>query len=289
MSSKLNFMGANLVALSKKARKFTLLFLIILSLLSMFLFGCQKKPNKLILATTTSTMDTGLLDVLLPIFEEKYGIEVKPIAVGTGEAIALGKKGEADVLLVHSPEAENEFVKAGYGVNRKAVMHNDFVMIGPIADPARISGLSANEAFEKIAQVQSNFITRGDDSGTHKKELKLWQVAGIEPKGDWYIESGQGMAETIRIASEKQAYILTDRGTYLALKDSIDLIILVEKDKSLFNPYGVIAVNPAKFSNINYQEAMRFIEFITSKEAQTIIQNFGKEKYGEPLFFPDAP
>lgn len=289
MSLKLNFMGANLVALSKKARKFTLLFLIILSLLSMFLFGCQKKPNKLILATTTSTMDTGLLDVLLPIFEEKYGIEVKPIAVGTGEAIALGKKGEADVLLVHSPEAENEFVKAGYGVNRKAVMHNDFVMIGPIADPARISGLSATKAFEKIAQIQSNFITRGDDSGTHKKELKLWQVAGIEPKGDWYIESGQGMAETIRIASEKQAYTLTDRGTYLALKDSIDLIILVEKDKSLFNPYGVIAVNPAKFSNINYQEAMRFIEFITSKEAQTIIQNFGKEKYGEPLFFPDAP
>lgn len=285
MSLKLNFTGVSLVVLSKKLKFFVCVLLVLVSFL---LVSCQKKPNELILATTTSTMDTGLLDVLLPVFEKKYGVHVKPIAVGTGEAISLGKRGEVDVLLVHSPEAEEEFVAEGYGLNRKAVMHNDFVIIGPRTDPAKIKGLKPIEAFKKIAEAQTNFVTRGDESGTHRKELKLWQKTDIEPDGDWYIESGQGMAETIRIANEKLSYTLADRGTYLSLRESIELIILVEKDEDLFNPYGVIAVNPGKFSKVNYEDARKFIEFLTSKEAQMIIEDFGKEKFGEPLFFPDA-
>lgn len=285
MSLKLNFTGVSLVVLSKKLKFFVCVLLVLVSFL---LVSCQKKPNELILATTTSTMDTGLLDVLLPVFEKKYDVHVKPIAVGTGEAISLGKRGEVDVLLVHSPEAEEEFVAEGYGLNRKAVMHNDFVIIGPRTDPAKIKGLKPIEAFKKIAEAQTNFVTRGDESGTHRKELKLWQKTDIEPDGDWYIESGQGMAETIRIANEKLSYTLADRGTYLSLRESIELIILVEKDEDLFNPYGVIAVNPGKFPKVNYEDARKFIEFLTSKEAQMIIEDFGKEKFGEPLFFPDA-
>ncbi|MDP3014723.1 MAG: substrate-binding domain-containing protein [Candidatus Subteraquimicrobiales bacterium] len=285
MSLKLNFTGVSLVVLSKKLTFFVCVLLVFVSFL---LVSCQKKPNELILATTTSTMDTGLLDVLLPVFEKKYDVHVKPIAVGTGEAISLGKRGEVDVLLVHSPEAEEEFVAEGYGLNRKAVMHNDFVIIGPRADPSKIKGLKPIEAFKKIAEAQTNFVTRGDESGTHRKELKLWQKTDIEPDGNWYIESGQGMAETIRIANEKLSYTLADRGTYLSLRKSIELIILVEKDEDLFNPYGVIAVNPGKFPKVNYEDARKFIEFLTSKEAQMIIEDFGKEKFGEPLFFPDA-
>jgi tungstate transport system substrate-binding protein len=234
-------------------------------------------------------MDSGLLDVLLPEFTQRTGIQVKPVAVGTGEAIAMGERGEADALLVHAREAEDKFMAEGFGTVRKDVMHNDFVLIGLVADPAGIRGLdSAREAFQRIAESKSLFISRGDDSGTHKKELKIWKEAGITPQGEWYLESGQGMGETIRIADEKGAYTLSDRGTYLSLKDTIRLEILVEGDQALFNPYGVIAVNPEKFPHVNFQGAMEFIEFITSVEGQNIIKNFGVDKYGEPLFYPDA-
>ncbi|GFP25967.1 tungstate transport system substrate-binding protein, partial [Candidatus Hakubella thermalkaliphila] len=195
----------------------------------------------------------------------------------------------ADVLLVHAREAEDKFMAEGFGAVRKDVMHNDFVLIGLVSDPAGIRGLeSARDAFQSIAGLKSLFISRGDDSGTYKKELQIWKEAGITPQGEWYIESGQGMGETIRIADEKGAYILSDRGTYLSLKDTIRLEVLVEGDEILFNPYGVIAVNPEKFPHVNFQGAMEFIEFITSVEGQNIIKNFGVDKYGEPLFYPDA-
>ncbi|GFP27773.1 tungstate transport system substrate-binding protein [Candidatus Hakubella thermalkaliphila] len=253
------------------------------------LVGCATKTSTIILATTTSTMDSGLLDVLLAEFTKRTGIQVKPIAVGTGEAMAMGERGEADVLLVHAREAEDKFMAEGFGAVRKDVMHNDFVLIGLVSDPAGIRGLeSARDAFQSIAGLKSLFISRGDDSGTYKKELQIWKEAGITPQGEWYIESGQGMGETIRIADEKGAYILSDRGTYLSLKDTIRLEVLVEGDEILFNPYGVIAVNPEKFPHVNFQGAMEFIEFITSVEGQNIIKNFGVDKYGEPLFYPDA-
>ncbi|MBT9171408.1 MAG: Tungstate-binding protein TupA [Actinobacteria bacterium] len=253
------------------------------------LVGCATRTSTIILATTTSTMDSGLLDVLLPEFTKRTGIQVKPVAVGTGEAMAMGERGEADVLLVHAREAEDKFMAEGFGAVRKDVMHNDFVIVGPVSDPARIRGMdSAREAFQSIAGLKSLFISRGDDSGTYKKELQIWKEAGITPQGEWYIESGQGMGETIRIADEKGAYILSDRGTYLSLKDTIRLEVLVEGDEILFNPYGVIAVNPEKFPHVNFQGAMEFIEFITSVEGQNIIKNFGVDKYGEPLFYPDA-
>jgi tungstate transport system substrate-binding protein len=249
----------------------------------------QAKNEALILATTTSTKDTGLLDVLVPAFEKKTGITVKTIAVGTGEALKMGERGDADVLLVHARQSEDEFMAKGFGKVRKDVMHNDFVLIGPKNDPAGVKeSTSAAEAFKKIAAKKAKFVSRGDDSGTNKKELQIWKKSGIKPQGDWYIKTGQGMAATIRIANEKQAYTLSDRGTYLVQKDNIDLGIVLEKSKDLLNPYGVIAVNPDKFSKVNVDGAMQFIDFITSAEGQKIIAGFGKEKYGQPLFIPDA-
>jgi len=248
----------------------------------------NKPPTNLILATTTSTQDSGLLDEILPMFEKKYNIRVKTIAVGTGEAIALGKRGETDVILVHSREAEDKFVREGYGKNRKNVMCNDFVVVGPFSDPAEIKGEDPVSAFKKIAEVKATFVSRDDDSGTHKKEKKIWEKAGITPSGNWYIETGQGMGETLRVANEKDAHTLADRGTYLAQKDNIDLRILIEKDKILFNPYGVIAVNPKKHPKVNYDDAMKFINWITSYEVQKIIKDFGKDKYGQPLFVPNS-
>ncbi|MBC7263925.1 MAG: substrate-binding domain-containing protein [Chloroflexi bacterium] len=259
-----------------------------LALILSLLLGCQTKKQTLILATTTSTHDTGLLDEILPIFEKKYNATVKTIAVGTGEAIAMGQRGEADVLLVHSPKAEEQFVADGYGVNREDVMYNDFVLVGPAADPAGVRGMDASSALKQIASTKALFVSRGDDSGTHKKEKELWQKAGVQPPSDSYISTGQGMAETLRIADEKGAYTLADRGTYLSLKQSISLTILVEGDKVLFNPYGVIAVNPAKFPKVNYDLAVKFINWITSLETQQIIGNFGKEKYGQALFTPNS-
>ena len=243
-----------------------------------------------ILATTTSTQDTGLLDVLIPAFEKKTGYFVKTIAVGSGQAMAMGQKGEADVLLVHSPEAEKKFVADGYGINRRLVMHNDYVIVGPPSDPARIKGAkSSAEAMKKIAGAKAIFLSRGDNSGTHAKEQGLWKAAGIKYDGEkWYQQTGLGMGQTLNVASEKQGYTLADRGTYLALKKRLSLDILTQGDASLLNIYHVIELNPVKFPKVNTPGGKAFADFIVSPEAQNIIKTYGVEKYGSPLFFPDA-
>jgi tungstate transport system substrate-binding protein len=248
------------------------------------------EQKNLILATTTSTQDTGLLDVLNPIFEKKTGYFVKTIAVGSGQAMAMGAKGEADVLLVHSPAAEKKFMAEGNGVNRKLVMHNDFIIVGPPSDPAGIKGMkSAAEAFKQIAAKGAVFMSRGDNSGTNAKEKDLWKAAGINPEGqNWYQQTGLGMGQTLSVAAEKKTYTLADRGTYLSLKKNLGMDILVEGDKVLLNIYHVIEVNPAKWSKVNAQGAKAFADFMVSKEVQDIIGKFGVEKYGSPLFFPDA-
>lgn len=256
------------------------------------LIGCTASPGRgeVILATTTSTRDSGLLDALLPLFEERTGYRVKPVAVGSGQAMAMGERGEADVLLVHAPDAEEKFMAAGHGVNRRRVMHNDFVLVGPPSDPAGVQGLSsAMDALRQIAESGSLFISRGDNSGTHQLEMKLWQEADLEPAGQrWYQETGQGMGETLRVATEKGAYTLTDRATYLANRKTLALSILVEKDEALLNVYHVIQVNPQKSPKINAEGGRAFVEFMVSPEAQRIIGEFGLEKFGQPLFTPDA-
>jgi tungstate transport system substrate-binding protein len=239
------------------------------------------------MATTTSTDNSGLLEELLPKFKAKTGIAVHVIAVGTGKAIKHGENGDVDLILVHARAAEDKFVKDGFGINRRDVMHNDFIIIGPAEDPASIKGMSdVAEALKKIADTGSMFVSRGDDSGTHKKEKSLWKAAGIEPSGEWYMSAGQGMGAVLTIADEKRAYTITDRGTFIAYKSKINLPVLVEGDKHLFNPYGVIAVNPKKHPHVKYGEAMKFIEWLTSEEAQKLIGNFKKD--GEVLFHPDA-
>ena len=241
--------------------------------------------GQMILATTTSTQDSGLLDELVPRFEDESGCSVKTIAVGSGEALELGEKGNADVLLVHSPEAEQEYMQGGHGVNRRAVMHNDFIVVGPGDDPAGIKGTdSAAEAFTRIAKAEAPFASRADESGTNTKELSLWEAAGIEPKGSWYIETGQGMGETLTIADQKQAYTLSDRGTFLAT-DNLDLDLLVEGGKDLLNPYHVIVV---KAEGVNRACAQEFSDWIISPKTQLEIGGFGMAKYGEPLFVADA-
>jgi tungstate transport system substrate-binding protein len=245
--------------------------------------------RELILATTTSTQDSGLLDVLVPIFEEQSGFIVQTVAVGTGQALEMGEQGNADVLLVHAPAAEKEIMDAGFGSERYLVMHNDFVLVGPEGDPAGIAGsISSGEAFNKIAETQSSFISRGDDSGTHKKELEIWNSAGVEPEGVWYQESGQGMGTTLTIASEKVAYTLTDRATYLSNQDALDLEILVEGDPGLLNVYHVIIVNPEKWPEVNNQGAEAFANFLISSETQDLIASFGVDEFGQSLFIPDA-
>lgn len=248
----------------------------------------QPQVKEIILATTTSTMDSGLLDVLLPEFEKQTGYNVKPIAVGTGQALAMGQKGEADVLLVHAPKSEKPLVDAGIGINYQLVMHNDFVIAGPPEDPAGIKGKSSIESFKAIAATKVMFISRGDDSGTYKKELSIWMEAGVTPSGNWYQESGQGMGATLLMASEKKGYTLTDRATYLAQKKNVKLDILSEGDKSLLNIYHVMQVNPEKFEKVNADGGKAFVEFMISPQTQKIIGEFGKDKYGQPLFFPDA-
>ncbi len=247
--------------------------------------GNAADNGRMILATTTSTQDSGLLDELLPRFEKDSGCSVKTIAVGSGEALELGERGDADVLLVHSPEAEEEYMQGGHGTSRKAVMHNDFIVVGPAADPAKIKGVSsAAEAFTRIAKAEAPFASRGDESGTHTKELSLWEAAGIEPAGSWYIETGQGMGETLTIASQKQAYTLSDRGTYFAT-ENLDLELLVEGGKDLLNAYHVIVV---KGEDVNRDCAQRFSDWITSPGTQREIGRFGVKQYGEPLFVADA-
>jgi tungstate transport system substrate-binding protein len=246
--------------------------------------------KNLILATTTSTQDSGLLDVLNPLFEKKTGYFVKTISVGSGQAMAMGQKGEADVLLVHSPDAEKKFMADGFGVDRLLVMHNDYVVIGPSADPAAIkSAKTTPEAFKKIAAAGALFLSRGDNSGTHSKEKGVWKAAGINPVGQkWYQETGLGMGQTLNVANEKNGYTLADRGTYLALKKNLSLAILKEGDPILLNIYHVIGVNPAKWPKVNTAGAKAFSGFMVSSEVQAIIKTFGVEKYGSPLFFPDA-
>ena len=246
----------------------------------------------LILATTTSPQDSGLLDELVSIFESQTGYNVKTIAVGTGAALRMAEEGDADVLLVHAPASEREYMDAGFGKDRMLIMHNDFIIVGPVTDPAGIQGLDTTaEAFVRIAETGSSFISRGDDSGTNKKERSIWAGTSYDPAAKrpaWYIESGQGMGATLIIASEKSAYTLTDRATYLANQQNLELRILVEGDPTLLNVYHVITVNPAKWPETNYDGAIAFARFITSPETQSIIGEFGVELYGQSLFFPDA-
>jgi tungstate transport system substrate-binding protein len=248
------------------------------------------QTKTVILSTTTSTQDSGLLDVLIPIFEKNTGFFVKTIAVGSGQAMAMGQKGEADVLLVHSPAAEKKFVEEGYGINRRLIMHNDFIIVGPPEDSAKIKGIkSASEAFKKIASAQALFLSRSDKSGTHVKEMDIWKKADINPeKEKWYQQTGLGMGQTLNVTAEKKGYTLADRGTYLALKKNLGLDILVEGDAILLNIYHVIEVNPAKWPKVNAPGGKAFADFMVSKETQAIIKTFGVDKFGSPLFFPDA-
>jgi len=246
-------------------------------------------PN-LILATTTSTQDSGLLDVLVPMFEEQTGYVVQTIAVGTGAALKMAEEGNADVLLVHAPSSEKVLMDAGWGLDRMLVMHNDFVIVGPANDPAGIFGsATAVDAFQKIFTAGATFISRGDDSGTNKMEISLWGKTTNDPtEAAWYVESGQGMGATLTIASEKTAYTLTDRATYLANNTNLSLEILFEGDPALLNVYHVITVNPEKWTKSNYDGAIAFAKFITHPDTQAVIAEFGVDKFGQPLFFPDA-
>ncbi len=272
--------------------------LILLLVLALVVTACASpapatapaNPN-IILATTTSTQDSGLLDVLVPMFQEETGYSVQTIAVGTGAALKMGEEGNADVLLAHAPVAEKVLVDAGVVKDRFLVMHNDFVIVGPASDPAGIKGMSVLDAYKAIAETQSPFVTRGDDSGTHKAELALWQKAELDPTAfspDVYISSGQGMGPTLTIASEREAYTFTDRGTYLSLMSGLDLEILVEGDSVLLNVYHVMTVDPAMWPKVNYDGALAFANFIVREDIQKIIGEFGVDKFGMPLFFPDA-
>ena len=256
---------------------------------SVIAHGAESTGKNIILSTTTSTQDSGLLDVLVPLFEKQTGYSVKTISVGTGQALALAAKGDADVALVHAPSLEKKYVAEGTLLNRRLVMYNDFVIIGPSADPAKIKSVkSALAALKSIEQTKSRFVSRGDNSGTHNLEKALWQQAGIQPKGAWYIESGQGMGATLGIANEKNAYTLTDRGTYLALRQRVTLPILVEGDKVLLNIYSVMEVNPANGPRINAAGGKAFADFMVSPQTQTVIKSFGADKFGQSLFVPIA-
>src|SRR5438034_3438809 len=247
------------------------------------------QSNTVILATTTSTQDSGLLDLLVPMFEKKIGMTVKTISVGTGQALALAARGEADVALVHAPSVERKYVEEGKMRNRRLVMYNDFIVIGPGDDPAKIKGTPrVADGLKRIADTQSRFVSRGDKSGTHVLELGLWKQAGVEPKGAWYIESGQGMGATLGIANDRRAYTITDRGTYLAFQKRISLPVLVERDRPLLNVYSVMEVNPANGPRVNAAGGKAFADFMLSAEVQAVIKTFGVDKYGQALFAPIA-
>ncbi len=248
-----------------------------------------RAAGEVILATTTSTADTGLIDALAPLFLEKTGLTLKPVAVGSGAALELGERGEADVLLVHSPAAEEVFMAGGFGGDRRTVMFNDFLIVGPEADPAKVGeAATAAAAMAAIAAAEAPFVSRGDDSGTHALEKKLWKAAAIEPVGAWYTESGSGMADTLRIASEKQAYTVTDRGTWLSMGNVVELPMLHEGDAMLRNVYHVITINPANGKEIDTAGAEAFRDFILDPATQAFIGDFGVEEFGQALFTPCA-
>jgi len=251
--------------------------------------GADPASRNVILSTTTSTQDSGLLDVLIPLFEKQTGYSVKTVSVGTGQALALAAKGDADVALVHAPSLEKQYVADGKLLNRRLVMYNDFVIIGPKEDPAKIkSAKTALAALKLIEQSKSRFVSRGDNSGTHNLEKSLWKEAGITPKGDWYIETGQGMGATLGIANERDAYTITDRGTLLALGKRVNLPILIEGDKALLNIYSVMEVNPANGPRINSTGGKAFADFMVAPQTQDVIKTFGVDKFGQSLFVPVA-
>jgi tungstate transport system substrate-binding protein len=264
---------------------------LVVVLLLMLVGTTALAETRIRMASTTSTQNSRLFDYLLPIFEKKTGIKIDVVAVGTGAAIEIGKRGDADVVFVHAKEQELKAVEEGFFVNRHDVMYNDFVVIGPTNDPAKIKGIkTTTDAFKKIAGSGAPFVSRGDKSGTHTKELSLWKKTGIEPAGQkWYLEVGQGMEKTQRIADEKRAYTLTDRGTWLATvgKDKLDMVIVLEGDPTLFNQYGVMAVNPEKIKTVKFKEAMEFVNWIISKEGQDVVAGY-KDKNGNALFTPNA-
>jgi len=264
------------------------LLLVLVSVLSLAA-PARAQSNTVILSTTTSTQDSGLLDLLVPMFEKKTGMTVKTISVGTGQALALAARGEADVALVHAPSVERKYVEEGKMRNRRLVMYNDFVIIGPEDDPAKIKGMTkATDALKRIAETQSRFVSRGDKSGTHVLEQGLWKQASVEPRGSWYIESGQGMGQTLGIANDRRAYTITDRGSWLAFQKRISLPILVEKDKPLLNIYSVMEINPANGPRVNTAGGKAFADFMVAPETQAVIKIFGVDKYGQPLFVPIA-
>jgi len=266
-----------------------LLRLLLVVLCSVWVTPALAQSTTVILSTTTSTQDSGLLDVLVPRFEKKTGLTVKTISVGTGQALALAARGEADVALVHAPSPERKYVEKGKMQNRRLVMYNDFVIIGPEDDPAKIKGVpKAVDALKRIAETQSHFVSRGDKSGTHLLELGLWKQAGVAPTGAWYIESGQGMGQTLGIANDRRAYTIADRGTWLAFQKRISLPILVEKDKPLLNIYSVMEVNPANGPRVNVAGGKAFADFMVAPDTQAVIKTFGVDKYGQPLFVPIA-
>jgi tungstate transport system substrate-binding protein len=280
----------------KHLKPTTVFYIVLVAFITLCGFICffngktSSKQNAIILATTTSTQDSGLLDKLIPIFEKQTGYFVKTIAVGSGAAMAMGREGEADVLLVHSPDAEKKLVEEGYGINRRIVMHNDFIIVGPGSDPAKIKSVkSSAEALKMIAKTGSLFLSRGDHSGTDAKEKTLWKKANINPAGQkWYQETGLGMGQTLGVAAEKKGYTLTDRGTYFSMKKNLKLDILVEGDADLLNIYHVMEVNSTKWPQVNAAGAKAFADFMVSKQTQGIIKTFGIDKFGSPLFFPDA-
>lgn len=264
----------------------------LLLLATLLCLACSKGAGgsrEILLATTTSTQDSGLLDELLPHFEKEKGLRVKVVAVGTGEALAMGERGDADVLLVHARKAEDDFMARGLGSLRLDVMHNDFLLVGPSADPAGARNADVSDAFARIAKSAAPFASRGDRSGTHKKQQELWKAAGIAAEGQaWYLSAGQGMGETLRLASEKHAYTLVDRGTWLAQRNKVKLQPIAEGDPRLFNPYGVIVVNPARFPKVNAAGAEALARWLVAPETQRRIGAFGVNRFGQPLFFPDA-
>lgn len=269
--------------------KKVLYLVLIIFLLNLTACSTKSLNSNLLLVSTTSTQDSGLLDVLLPVFEKETGYTVQLISTGSGQALKIAEEGNADVILLHSPSAEEEFMAQGFGVDRRLVMHNDFVIVGPSEDPANIRGKSPIQALKAIYHTHATFVSRGDESGTNIKELNLWKQTGFSPVDQpWYLETGQGQGATLSIADAKDGYALTDRGTFLAYRANVNVVILVEDNPTLLNVYHVITVNPEKWPQTNLEGARAFADFITSPEGQQIIRKFGMDQYGEPLFFADA-